>query len=179
MKYSANQVKNNLGQVQKTLNWAMTMIKSASGVGAFDSALVTRIQTTSLPTPDVQLTPVELGGHSFNSLGKVTKRGMIQGNVVEGTDAKFTNYMIAYSNAMWSGDGTDTTGNQKTDEELKCDLQLDLMDGENKVTQSFIMVGCIITPQFNSQLGQSSENYLIGLKIDYDDFHLKTPGASW
>lgn len=179
MKYSVNQVKSAVGEVQKTMNWILNVSKAAPAAGAFDPSLSIRIQTAELPTPEIQHGSYELQGHVIGQVGKVTKKGQIPISVLEGVDAKWTSYILNYLNKYWSGDGSDTQGNQAPSEDLKFDFTMELMDGANNVTQTYVLVGTLLTPDLSGSLGQTPENLTRRLTLNYDDFHVRTPGAAW
>lgn len=167
-----------MGEVQKTLNWNLRVSKSPAVV-SFDTTTFMRVQTTEIPTPQVQNLPVQLGGHTINSTGKVTKAGQISAQLVEGTDAKVTTDIVKYLKQYWTGDGTDTQGNQAPTNDLKGDYIIDLLDGQNKVTQSFKLVGCLLVPSTAGQLGQEAQELGRMITFEYDDFHITTAGVSW
>ncbi len=179
MKFTLNQVKSALGEVQKTMNWAFEVAKAPAAGGPLDPSLLIRVQTTELPTPQIQHTLIQLGGHSFNNTGKVTKSGQIQITFIEGTDARVTSYFTNLTSKYWTGDGNDTQGNQAPTADLKGDYVITLLDGQNKTTQRYKLVGVLCTPSFAGQLGQDAQELQRSVTLDFDDFHIWTPTANW
>jgi hypothetical protein len=179
MKFSINQTKNGLAEVQTTLRWDVQLINPPQVAGNFDEKLQIRVQTASLPEVQEETTKVELQGHTINYVGKTTKNGEITCTFVEGTDAAVVTYFTRLAAARWSGDGNDTQGVSVATNDLKFDVLLRLLDPQDQVTQSYTLVGTMARLQKNAQLGQSAEAMMPQVTFEYDDFHIDYGGISW
>lgn len=179
MKYSVNTVKAALGEVQNTLRWQLVMKKAPPAGGAFPADLQIRVQTAAAPTATPEHNKVQLGGHTINFVGKLTKNGTIQLGFVEGTDAKVTTYFLRLLNAYWSSTSGDTQGNSAKTADLKGDFDLIMMDGNNVTTQGVSLVGAIFSADLSASLGQDSASLLRNVTVDFDDFHPYTPEITW
>lgn len=179
MKYSVNQVKAALGEVQNLLNWEVRMRKAPPAGGAFDPNLAIRIQTAEMPTPTTVHNKLQLGGHEINFRGKTTKAGTTTLMFAEGTDAKVLTYFLRLAQAYWGGDGNDTTGNSVETEQLKGDLEMVLLDGENATTTTLKLTGCLFTIDTSGSLGQESQSLIRSVTCEWDDLHITTPEISW
>lgn len=179
MKYSLAETKAAMGEVQKMFNWQLRVAKAAPAGGPVDPSLLIRCQSAGLPSPQVNHIPIRLGGHEFNNAGKVVKRGNIPLTLIEGTDARVVSYFNRLLSKYWTGDGSDTQGNQAPTVDLKGDYILELMDGQNKVNQTYKLIGVMFTPQSSGQLGQEAQEMSVQVMADYDDFHLITDSLSW
>lgn len=180
MNYCINRTKAALAEVQTSLHWKFTMISPPSAVGMMSENAHIRMQSTSAPNAQEGNNPVDLQGHRINYVGKTTKAGQIQLTFVEDIDADLTTYMYKYSNARWSGTGTDTCGVQHYTKELKCDIQLDLMDPADKITQTYKLVGCLLTFNNAVQFNQEASTISPTVTVDYDDFHVfSRQGFKW
>lgn len=178
MKFSANRVKQALGEVQSTLHWAVEISSPATAVGAISEDLIIRVTTSGVPkevTEDIQ---VEIGGHKINYQGKVTKNGEISWNFIDGTDAGVFEYFTKWINARWSGDGSDTQGVQKPTAEIKADLKISLLGPDDKVTRTYELIGCM--PKFDdaAELGQTADIVNGVITWSYDDFHRGVGGST-
>lgn len=179
MKYSINQTKAALAELQTTLHWAMTMIKAPAAVGAMPENVVIRCSSSGVPEVQSQANQVELQGHTINYVGKTTKAGQITLTFVEGIDAAVTNYFLSLEQAKWSGDGSDTYGVQKLTNDLKFDIRLELMSPDDKVTQTYDLIGCMIEWTHGMNLSQNADPVNPTVNLSYDDFHVKTNGVTW
>jgi hypothetical protein len=180
MKFSINEVKAALAEVQTSLRWSVNIPNPPASAGVFDQTLQIRIQTASVPEHTEELTQVELGGFLVNYTGKTTKNGEITLGFVEGTDAKVIEFFTRLSNARWSGDGTDTRGVQTVPtNELKCDLVMNLLAPDDSVTQSYTLVGCLFNMQKGINFGQTADIVLPQVNVSYDDFHITVGSTTW
>lgn len=179
MKFSVNRVKQGLGELQTTLHWLVTIINPAAAVGAFEEDLQIRVQSTGLPTAQEETNKVELQGHVINMVGKTTKNGELAMTFVEGTDAKVTSYFTKWAQARWSGDGKDTTGKQALTKDLKADIKIELLGPDDSVTQTYTLIGVMPRYETGANLGQTADAMIPTATWEYDDFHVKTPGADW
>lgn len=179
MKFSVNKVKSALGELQTTLHWIMTITNPASAVGPMPENIQIRCQSTALPEAQEETNKVELGGHIINMVAKTTKNGEIAMVFVEGTDAGVTTYFTKWRAARWSGDGKDTQGTQKLTAELKADIKIELLGPDDKVTQTYNLIGAMPRFETGANLSQQADPFSPNVTFEYDDFHLITPDISW
>lgn len=179
MYFSVNRTKQALAELQTTLHWTMTITNPASAVGGMDEDIQIRCQSTGVPEASPETNKVELQGHVINYVSKTTKNGEIAMTFVEGTDAAVTEYFTRWNNARWSGDGSDTQGVQKLTAELKADIKIEMMGPDDKVTQTYYLIGCMPRLDKGVTLGQSADAMTPNVTFEYDDFHMTVGGTSW
>lgn len=179
MKFSVNRVKAGLGEVQTSLHWAVSIPKPASVAGEFPEDLEVRIQTSGIPMAEMESLRVELGGHDIGFNGKTKKAGSLDWTAVEGTDARFTEYMYKWISSRWGGNGQDTTGKAATSEECKADVVIHLLNHADEVTQTFTLVGCLPSFSEAGSLSQDAEAHTPGITFEYDDFHFAGKNVKW
>ncbi len=179
MKFSLQETKQGLGQVQTLLHWLFTITVPAASMGDFPQKLQIRVQTTGLPQADNQTTKIELQGHVINSAGKTVKNGELTTKFIEGVDAELSAYFINWQSKRWSGDGQDDQGVQENDEDLKAEIQIQLLDPKDKPTQTYTLVGAM--PKFTpgGELGQTADPLSPEVTWEFDSFHVKAGGANW
>lgn len=179
MKFSINRVKAGLGEVQTTHRWAVSIVKPAKVVGEFPEDLEVRIQSTGMPTAEAGTMRVELGGHDIGYNGKVKKSGTLPWTAIEGTDARFTTYMAKWFAGRWGGDGQDTTGKAALTEDCKADVKIDLLDHEDKITISYVLIGCLPSTENGDTLGQDAGPLSPTASFEYDDYHIIGKDFKW
>lgn len=179
MKFSVNKTKQALGELQTTLHWIFTIVNPAPAVGAMPENIQIRCSTSGIPEATEETNKVELQGHVINYVGKTTRNGEIATTFIDGTDAGVTTYFTKWRQARWSGDGKDTQGTQKLTAELKADIKIELLGPDDKVTQTYILVGAMPRFETGANLGQTADPFTPNVTFEYDDFHLLTPGMSW
>lgn len=171
MKFSANRVKQALGEVQSTLHWSVEISSPASAVGAISEDLIIRVTTSGVPQETAEDIQVEIGGHVINYTGKVTKNGELAWNFVEGTDAAVLEYFTKWINARWSADGSDTQGKQALTSEVKADLKISLLGPNDEVTRTYEIIGAMPKFEDNAELAQTADVVNGVVTWTYDDFH--------
>lgn len=171
MRFSLNQIKSGLGEVQTLLKWAVTIPNPAAVAGDFPESLQVRVQTAGIPVAEVINTEIELGGHAFNANGQVKKKGTVQWKFVEGTDAKVIEYFTNWINGRWSGDGVDTQGVSATTADCKADLLMELLGPDDATTASYDMVGSLPRISEVGEGGQAPDPLSPIIEFDFDDFH--------
>jgi hypothetical protein len=179
MKFSMQETKQGLGQVQTTLHWLFNITVPAKAVGDFPEKLQIRVQTTGLPNADHQTTKVELQGHVINSAGKTVKNGELSSKFVEGVDAAVQAYFTKWDAARWGGDGSDTTGKQSNDADLKAEVIIQLLDPQDKPTQTYTLIGAMPKITNSSELAQQADVFTPDITWEYDDFHKDVGGQKW
>lgn len=179
MKYSVNETKEALGELQTTLRWKFSWIKAPAAVTAPDKSLMIRVQSSGVPQATEETNKVELQGHVINFPAKTTKNGEIPLTLVEGTDAKVAGYFYQLCAARWSGDGNDTKGVQAPTADLKGDGLLELLGPNDQVTQSFKMIGAMCRFEHGMSLAQTADPVVNSVMLEYDDFHVNAGGATW
>lgn len=179
MKFSVNQVKQGLGELQTTLHWGVAITSPAAVVGEFPEDLEVRVQTTAMPEADVQTTKIELGGHTINFNGKTIKAGELPWKFIEGTDAAVISYFTQWANARWGGDGSDTTGKSALTAECKADVVIQLMNPQDEVVQTYKLIGALPKIATSDELGQTADPLSPIVTWEYDDFHVITDNVSW
>lgn len=179
MKFSLQETKQGLGQVQTTLKWLFNITVPAASVGDFPENLQIRVQTTGLPNAEHETLKVELGGHVINSAGKTVKNGELPSKFVEGVDAAVEAYFLKWMAARWGGDGQDTTGKQENDADLKAEVMIQLLDPQDNPTRTYTLVGAM--PKFTNanELGQQAEVFSPDITWEFDDFHVDAGGVKW
>lgn len=171
MKFSLSQVKQALGEVQTLLHWTFNIANPPKGMN-FPEKLMIRVTTTDIPKPERENTAVELGGFNINYVGKVKRSGSITVTFFEGTDGSVTEFIQKWVQACWSSDGKDTAGTQGLTSDVKADITLSLMGPNDKVTQTYKLIGCLPNlGDTGGQLGQTADAMKPQLTLDYDDFH--------
>jgi len=174
MKYDYNTVKGALKELQQTHHWVITFTSGEI------KGLSTLVQSTSLPVAEVTHTQVQLGGHTFNFAGKVNKSGTITVTMVENTDADVMDKLMSFYEKYYSGfkgdSSTSTHGQQNYAKDIYVQIQLDLLDGMDKVTQTWYLIDCLFTFEYGAELGQEAGSMLPSLTITYNDFHWKKAG---
>lgn len=171
MKFSQAQVKQALGEVQTLLRWTFNITNPPQGL-TFPEKLMIRVTTTGLPKAEVERTVVELGGHTINYNGKTKKAGQLTVTFVEGVDASVTEFIYQWMQKQWGSDGKDTTGKQSKTAEVKADIQIQLLDGNDVATQTYNLIGCLPSiGDAGGELGQTADPMKPQLTLDYDDFH--------
>ena len=171
MKYDYNKVKGALKEAQQTHHWVITFTSGEI------KGLSTLVQSAGVPTAEVTHTQVQLGGHTFNFAGKVNKSGTISVTMVENTDADVMNKLMNFYEKYYSGfkggaDGN-TTGQQNYAKDIYVQIKLELLDGMDKVTQTWSLVDCLFTFESGAELGQEASAMMPALTITYNDFHWK------
>lgn len=179
MKFSVNRVKQGLGELQTTLHWAVSIPNPAAVAGEFPEDLEVRVQTTGMPNPDVQSTQIDLGGHTINYNGKVKKAGELTWKAIEGTDSRFTQYMLNWINARWSSDGQDTKGAAQPTADCKADVVIQLLGPDDEVTQTFTLVGVLPKFEMADELGQTADPMSPTITFEYDDYHHQAGDVNW
>lgn len=180
MKFSLNEVKSALNEVQTTLRWSVSIPNPPAVVGPFTDTLRIRIQTSELPERTEDNVQVELGGFTINYPGKTTKNGELTLGFMEGTDATVIQYFTKLANARWSADGNDTQGVQSiSTNELKCDLVMNLLAPNDTVTQTYKLVGCLFSLRTNGSLGQTADPLNPQVTVTYDDFHVSAGNVNY
>jgi len=179
MKYSYSKVKNALKDIQTTYRWSVQFVTKPANVEIPEDVEI-RIQTSNIPTPEVNHIEVEIQGHKINYPGKVIKSGELEFTFIEGTDAAVIDVFLDWMNQYWSADGNDTQGKQASAAELKADVIISLLDNQDQETQSYKLVGCLPKPTFGGELGQDPNPMNPSLTLTYDDFHPVTKsGKKW
>lgn len=179
MKYSVNQTKAALAELQTLLHWSLDVIKPAAVVGNMPEDVKIRCQTSAVPEATEENNKLELQGHTINYVGKTTKNGEIALQFVEGTDARVTAYFTKWQAARWNGDGSDTSGKQALTKDLKADIKLSMMGPDDKVTQVYKLIGCIPRFEKGASLGQTADPMITTVTMEYDDFHVEAGGIVW
>ena len=169
MKYDYNTIKGALKEVQQTHHWVITFTSGDL------KGLSTLVQSTGVPAADVAHTQVQLGGHTFNFAGKVTKSGTISVTMVENTDADVMTKLMTFYEKYFSGfkgnASTSTQGKQNYATNLHVQIKLDLLDGMDEIKQTWYLEDCIFTFEAGADLGQDAAAMLPALTITYNDFH--------
>lgn len=179
MKFSVNKTKQALGELQTMLHWSLTVVSPASAVGDMPEDIQIRCQSATVPEAVEETNKVELQGHIINMVGKTTKNGEIPLMFVEGTDARVTSYFTKWAAARWSGDGKDTQGTQKLTAELKADIKIQLMGPDDKVTQTYTLIGCMPRFEKGATLAQTADPLVMTVTMEYDDFHVQAGNINW
>ena len=169
MKYDYNKVKGALKEVQQTHHWVLTFTKGDL------KGLSMMVQSAAVPNAEIEHTQVQLGGHNFYFAGKVTKSGTISVTLVENTSAEVLKKLMTFYEKYYSGfkgnATTSTEGKQHYAKDLQIQIKLDLLDGMDKVKQSWYLEDCLFTFEAGAELGQEAAAMLPALTITYNDFH--------
>lgn len=181
MHYSLNRTTQALGELQTTLHWKLTIIKPANAVGDLPEDVEIRCTSATVPESVEELNKLQIAGHTINYVGKTSKNGQITLTFTDGTDTAATDYFTKWSAARWQGDGADTTGVQTLTQDLKADIRLDMMDPQDKVTQSYTLIGSITSLVRNINLSQTADPLAMSVNVEYDDFHYESAvsGTKW
>ena len=169
MKYDYNKIKGALKEAQQTHHWVLTFTKGDL------TGLSMLVQSAGVPNAEVAHTQVQLGGHTFNFAGKVTKSGTISVTMVENTDADVTKKLMTFYEKYFSGfkgdAKTSTQGQQHYAKDLQIQIKLDLLDGMDEIKQTWYLEDCLFTYEPGAELGQDAAAMLPALTITYNDFH--------
>jgi len=179
MKRDYNRVKQALGEVQQTLHWIVTFTASPN-VAKCPEDVEIRITTSGLPTPEVNHTAVQLGGFTYNFVGKVNKSGTIDLTFVEGTDAAVMNFVSEWLQAYWDAGSGNTIGKQARTEDLYATVKMDLLSPDDEITQTYELIDCLPALQPGGELGQDSNAMNPVLTLTYNDYHwTSATGGEW
>ena len=176
MKFSINKTKAGLGELQTTLHWVVSIAKPAEAVGEFEEDLQIRVQTSGVPVPSTESTPVELQGHTINYNGKTSYNGELPWTFVEGTDGKVIAFFSKWVAKRWAADGKDVQGKQELTEKVKADLKLELLGPDDEVTRTYTLVGAMPKIDSGNELGQSADAWMENITWTYDHHHLNVAG---
>lgn len=176
MKFSINQAKTGLGELQTSLHWHVSIVNPSTAAGPMDENLEIRVQTSTIPRQETTTTKVELQGHTLNFTGKTTTNGEIALRFLESTDGAVIDYFSKWVAKRWESDGTDVTGKQELTADVKADLKLDLLGPDDEVTRSYTLIGCM--PRVNSEntMGQEAEAWIEEIVVEYDSHHMSVAG---
>jgi len=179
MKISANNTRSGLAELQTSLHWYVEVSNGPVGDIGSGNELQVRVQTATLPTAEHEYVPVELQGHTVKFLGKTTKAGQLTWSFVEGTDAKVTAYFMKWAQSAWAGDGSDTQGTQISTQDMKSDIKMYLLGPDDKVTQTYTLVGAMPSIPAGVDLTQTADPVNVEITWDYDDFHITAGDVKW
>lgn len=179
MRFSYNKTKQGLGEVQTTYKWLFTIHNSGKTASEFGENLQVRVTSSTVPKAEKQIINVEAQGHTIKKVGKVIKAGEITLVAYDGIDAKIAEFFLKLDQAAWSGSGDDTEGKQVKTSDLVFDAKLELLDGDDKVTQTYTMIDCITHYEAGGELGQTSDSMKPTIRVEYGDYHHSAGSVNW
>jgi len=178
MKISYSKARKAVGEVQTLYRWQIRFVTKPKGINIPEDIEIRAISTQA-PKATPNHIQVKVAGHTLNFAGKMEKSGSIPLQLVDGTDAGVEDVFMQWYNAYWSGDGKDTTGKQAKTEDLKADIDLIMLDGDDNPTKTYHLIGCL--PDFDpvAQLGQDSAVQNPSVTFTYDDYHYESKKVKW
>jgi hypothetical protein len=181
MKFSYKNVKNGLGEVQTTYRWWLYVVTPPKAVGDFPQNLQVRVQSTSLPSPEIEDVQVELFKHKLNFNGDVNGAGELDITLIEGEDQGVLEHFLKWINARSSGDGSSDkkkVGHKTSD--LQGEVVMELLDQEDNMTASIKLVGVMFKPNIGGELGNDVGARTLTATLSFEQQFWNTKnGAKW
>lgn len=147
-------------------NWSVSITKAPTGA-TIPPNFNFQCQTSTIPTASNTPVEVDIRGHKVRQAGIQQYDGTLDLQLVETVDVPLMNFIKGWRESQWETD----TGKQKTREESKANLQLQLMDRQDSVKRTFDLTGGILTNYTLGDLsGDASEVLRPTLTIQYDYF---------
>ena len=178
-KFSYNQAKKGLGEVQATHRWIIRIPVGAPVVGAIPENLVIRATSASVPSGGTaEPIQVKLHRHPIKYNGGVDLSGEWSCTFVEGTDGAVQAYFNRWINRRFEQGSGDTTGRSVNTDQLKADIFIDLLAPNDTVTMTYQLSGAMVRPLDSIDLGQDGEAMNLSYSFDYDNVYRRTGGYS-
>jgi len=180
MKFDYNRVRKAMGEIQQTHHWIMTFIKSPEVVDIPEDMEI-KCTGVGVPAAEVTHTEVQVGGFTYNYVGKVNKAGELTFTFPEDTDATVMSAILKWLDAYWNGETNNTTGKQAFTKELQAQVRIQLLAPDDSVTQTYDLVDCLPSYEAGGELGQDAGAFMPTLTLKYNDWHWsgEKSGQTW
>ncbi len=162
-----------LGDLQHVYNWDIVFGGSSEAAGILGSVsdrLSLHCSTSVLPTRTQEFIEVEQHGHMIKRLGKTVYDGEISLTFIEDTSSLVTEAFRKIEELMWTS-GSDGSGTQKTDADIRFTTTMTLYDSNDGRSQSYTLYDCRLntfTP--GGELSSENEIFRPEVTLSYDWF---------
>jgi hypothetical protein len=158
--------------------WVVEVPIWPSAVSPSNPNIMFMITTSALPENEMEFQKVNLGGFTFNYMGKEDRNGSIAWSFYENTDSDVLNYFyIDYANALQNfSSNADIDLSAATNAGLVTPmvvLTLLAADGVTR-TKQYQLLNCFFNKGSTGDLGQEAEVMKPGVTVLYDSWVLVT-----
>lgn len=173
MKYALDTIKSEITEVQTGLHWYVEFgdflgIQNATTMAYY----VTEV--SPLPTENLEHIKLDVGGHTINYVGKLSRSGTTSFTLSESTKGTVTKFLHEYNENYW----TNGKGVQKLTNDMKRDVIITCCDPADNITKSFKLLGCLLKISSKLTLGQEANLETIEVEVTYDNFERTIGGSS-